>query len=307
MRLFSKSATAVFATLALLMLAACATQPEAPPPEPEPEPAPPTTDIWTATSEGNIAELAANKHAGADLDGLGSKLQVTPLTVAAALGRTEAAKWLLDNGANVNAPNGDGSTALNAAAFLGRTDIAMLLIDNGIDTSVRNYEGQSAADVAQTDWETTEYYAALLQLEVDRAAVEGGRKKIIARISGSSEAGSSGAGWEELIAVIFADDRDALKAAFAAGADQNARDPNSGGTLLIAAAFLGRAEMARVLFAVGTDVDATNNDGATALEVAELDWETTEYIASMLQIPLTDPEGMLKGKAEIAEMLRAKQ
>ena len=181
------------ATLALFVLAACTMQP------PEP-PADPTMDLLTAAAQGNIAELAANKHAGSDLNAL-SDLQVTPLTMAAVGDQAEAVQWLLDNGADVNGRNGDGGTALTAAAFLGSAGVAKVLIDGGIDTSVRNWEGQSAADLARFDWDATEYIlvtlvrpavAAMLQLEVDRETVESGRAKILAMMSGTSEASTGG-------------------------------------------------------------------------------------------------------------------
>lgn len=264
-------------------------------------------DLWTAAFEGNIAELAANKHAGADLDALSpNEIQATALTMVAVGGHAEAAQWLLDNGANVNGTNGDGSTALNAAAFLGRAGVAEALIDGGVDTSIRNWDGQSAADIARLDWDTTEYIAAMLQLDVDRETVQSGRAKIIAMIEGPSDA-STGTGFQELAFAIFSDDTAAVKAVLAGGADVNARDPNLGSTPLIVAAFMGRAEIAKVLLAAGADVNATNNNGADALAVAEIDWQTTENIASALQIPLTDREAIMKGKAQIAEMLRAKK
>ena len=182
--------------LALFVVAACTTQP----PEPPPPPPEPTMDIVTAAAQGNIAELAANKHAGADLDAP-SDLQVTPLTMTAVAGHAEAAQWLLDNGANINARNGDGGTALHAAAFLGRGEVGKVLIDGGIDTSIRNWEGQSVADLAAFDWDATEYIAitqvrpavaGMLHLEVDRETVESGRAKIMAMLGGSLGEGSGG-------------------------------------------------------------------------------------------------------------------
>ena len=289
--------------LALFVVTACTTQP----PEPPPPPPEPTMDLWTAAYEGNVAELAANKHAGSDLDAPSSnELQVTALTMAAVGGHAEAAQWLLDNGANVSGLNGDGSTALNAAAFLGRARVAQVLVDGGIDTSIRNWEGQSAADVAAIDWATTEYIAAMLQLEVDRETVESGRAKILAMMGVGSSGEGSGGGYEELAYAILTDDAGAAKAALGAGADPDSRDPNIGGTPLIFAALMGRAEIAKMLLAAGADVNATNNDGVNALTVAELDWQTTQDILAMFQIPVTNPEAIQKGQAEIAKMLRAK-
>ena len=294
--------TCAATTLVLLVLTACTTQP----PEPPPPPPEPTMDLWTAAAEGNIAELDANKHAGSDLDAQSpNEIQATALTLAAVGGQAEAAQWLVDNGADVNGLNGDGSTALNAAAFLGRAGVAKVLIDGGVDTSIRSWEGQSPADIARIDWETTEYIAAMLQLTVDRESVESGRAKILAMIEGPSGA-STGGGYEELAYAILMDDAGAAKAALAAGADANARDPNLGGTPLIFAALMGRDEIAKMLLAAGADASATNNNGTNALTVAELDWQTTQDIAAMFQIPLTNPEAIKKGKAQIAKMLRAK-
>ena len=154
-------------------------------------------DLFTAVVQGNIAELAANKHAGSDLDALSPDMQVTPLTMAAVAGQAEATQWLLDNGADVNGRNGDGGTALKAAAFLGHAGVAKVLIDGGIDTSIRDWEGSSAADMARFDWNSTEYIlvtlvrpavATLLHLEVDREAIESGRAKILAMLAETSEA-----------------------------------------------------------------------------------------------------------------------
>lgn len=292
--------------LALFVVTACTMQPPEPPPPPPP-PAEPTMDLWTAAAEGNIAELAANKHAGSDLNAQSpNELQITALTMTAIGGHAEAAQWLLDNGANVNGLNGDGSTALNAAAFLGRGEVGKVLIDGGIDTSIRNWEGQSAADIAAIDWATTEYIAAMLQLEVDQETVESGRAKILAMMGGGSSGEGSGGGYEELALAILTDDAAAAKAALAGGADPNSRDPNIGGTPLIFAALMGRAEIAKMLLAAGADINATDNNGTKALTVAELDWQTTQDILAMFQIPGTNPEAIQKGQAEIAKMIRAK-
>jgi len=271
-------------------------------------------DLLTAAARGNIAELAANKQAGSDLSAPSPDMQVTPLTMAAVGGQVEATQWLLDNGADVNGRNGDGGTALTAAAFLGSAGVAKVLIDGGSDTAVRNWEGQSAADLARFDWDATEYIlnalvrpavASMLQLEVDRETIESGRARILAMIEGSSGA-STGAGYEELAYAILTDDAAAAKAALAAGADADARDPNTGGTPLIFAALMGRADIAKMLLAAGADINATDSNGTNALTVAELDWQTTQDIAAMFQIPLTNPEAIKKGKAQIAKMLRAK-
>ena len=302
MTLFSRAFTGVVAGLALFLISACAPQTRTVPPVAGVEFPAPTKDIWQASADGDIAELTANKRAGADLVGLmPGAAQVTALTVAVVTGQSGSVKWLLANGASANARNGDGSTALGAAAFLGRAEMAKILISAGIDTSIRNDSGQSALDIARLDWATTEYIAAMLQLPVDRATVEFGRAKVIAMLGGTSTYG-----WEVLAGLIVGGDTAALKEVLGKGADPNARDPGNGTTALILAAFLGQVDIAKMLLVAGADLSAMNNDGATALSVAEFDRETTAYFASMFGAPLPDPEAVEKGKGEIARMLRAK-
>ncbi len=146
---FSRPIASVLVGLALLVLSACAPQTQTVPPVADVELPAPTKDIWQAFADGDMAELAANKRAGADLDGLmRGAARVTALTVAVVTGQSGAVKWLLANGASTNARNGDGSTALGAAAFLGRAEMAKILIRADIDSSIRNDSGQSALDIA---------------------------------------------------------------------------------------------------------------------------------------------------------------
>ena len=292
---------AVTLALALFMLAGCAAQTPTAPPVAEEQPSGPTMGIWQASAESDLAELEANKRAGADLDGLMPEAEVTALTVAVVSAQFGSVEWLLTHGANVNARNGDGSTALGAAAFLGRDRMAKMLMGFGGDPSIRNNSGQSVLDITMMDWATTEYIATMLRLPVERATVEAGRQKIVAML-----AEASAYGWDDLAALIVGGDSAALKAALGKGADPNARDPRNGTTALILAAFLGRVDIAKMLLAAGADLKAVNDDGSTALSVAELDWATTEYIASMFRIPIPDRDEVEKGKREIAKMLRAK-
>lgn len=296
---FSRNIAGALGGMALILLSACAPQTQT---VPEVDLPTPTKDIWQAAAEGDITELAAFRRAGADLDGLmPGAARVTPLTVAVVAGQRGSVQWLLANGATANARNGDGGTALGAAAFLGRAEMAKILIDAGIDTAIRNDSGQSALDIARLDWATTESIAAALRLPVERAQVEAGRARIIAILGGTPSDG-----WGALAGLIVDGDAAALKEVLGEGADPNARDPQNGTTALILAAFLGRVDIAKMLLAAGADLHARNNDGATALSVAELDRATTGYLASVFGIPLPDPDAVEKGKGEIARMLRSK-
>ena len=86
------------------------------------------------------------------------------------------------------------------------------------------------------------------------------------------------------------------------GADVNAKG-DDGGTALHAAAFLGQYEIAKLLIQNGADVDARNNEGETVINGTMADWETTKFIAGMLQLKL-DRESVETGRSQIVELLR---
>jgi len=56
---------------------------------------------------------------------------------AAAHGRVEVARILIDAGANVNARDSHGETALMRAAQMGYAETAKLLIESGADVNAR--------------------------------------------------------------------------------------------------------------------------------------------------------------------------
>lgn len=293
-------------------------------------PAPPAKDIWTAAAEGDLAALEAHKVAGTDLDSLQMEAGVTPLLITMIVGAQEAAEWLTANGADVNAVMRDGGNALHGAAFVGNSPGAALLLELGVDADALNYEGNSVWDILALDWGTTEYVSSLLDLGLVQEEVEAGRAEIAAMLGGG-EGGGGGDIW----AALQAGDAAALRAALAAGADANAVSPDGAAALLVAslnsdpelatallgagadvnaanesngatplhaAAFLGHADVARVLLDGGADANAVTFDGQSAMQMTELDWPTTEYLAGMLQLAVEE-EAVMSGRAKIAEML----
>ena len=86
------------------------------------------------------------------------------------------------------------------------------------------------------------------------------------------------------------------------GADVNTKG-DDGGTALHAAAFLGQYEIAKLLIQNGADVNAKNNEGETVINSTMADWETTKFIAGILQLKL-DRESVETGRSQIVELLR---
>ena len=70
-----------------------------------------------------------------------------PLFLAAGEGRLDAVRYLLDQGADVNARDARGRTALTEAAFSGNASVIKELIQRGADANVVSDEG-TALDVA---------------------------------------------------------------------------------------------------------------------------------------------------------------
>ena len=63
------------------------------------------------------------------------------LCEAAWMGKAEAVKLLIKEGADINATDGLGWTPLHEAAWMGRAEVARLLIEKGADVNATDREG----------------------------------------------------------------------------------------------------------------------------------------------------------------------
>ncbi len=104
----------------------------------------PGVDIHTAVVTENIAALKQHIAAGTNLDERDPFGGSSPLISAAVFGKTEAAKVLIDAGADINFQNNDGSTALISAAYFCRPEIVKMLLAKGADKSIKNKYGATA-------------------------------------------------------------------------------------------------------------------------------------------------------------------
>lgn len=68
---------------------------------------------------------------------------------AAINGQAVAVRALLEKGADVNAKDSDGATALILAAYYGYADVVKVLIEKGADLNVKDRAGQTALDKAE--------------------------------------------------------------------------------------------------------------------------------------------------------------
>src|SRR5208282_1402420 len=108
--------------------------------------------VWACKSN-RVGVLDRLLRAGARLNA--DPYRGTPLIWAAACNRAEAAKWLLDHGANVSQKatfggltHGQGVTALHLAAQNGHMPVIKLLIERGADLYLKDDLYQSTAESA---------------------------------------------------------------------------------------------------------------------------------------------------------------
>jgi len=86
----------------------------------------------------------------------GRDLPVVPakdedLLEAALRGDVDAMSDCIDRGADIDARNNHGATALLMAAGQNRLDMVQLLVDRGADASIRNFAGKTALDLARSE------------------------------------------------------------------------------------------------------------------------------------------------------------
>ena len=143
--------------------------------------------IWSALRQGDAAALAGHLENPESLTTLHPVHGFTPLTWAAILGDASALHALLGAGADPNARNRDGGTALHAAAFLGRPDIVSVLLDKGADPQARSGNGELPADSARSNPDFVPFVARLLAIEADPSKVAIGRTAAL-RLLGSDPA-----------------------------------------------------------------------------------------------------------------------
>ncbi len=92
-----------------------------------------------------LLEHGADAHARSH-----NALHSQPLHACMAMrGSAASARALLASGAEVNAAQSDGSTALHLAAASGKTNMIQLLLENGASPVARTADGRLAADLAR--------------------------------------------------------------------------------------------------------------------------------------------------------------
>ncbi len=172
----------------------------------------------------------------------------SPVADAAMRDDPDAVRRLLDGGADVNAPRGDGMTALHWSALNGSAEIARMLVGAGADLEAATRIGAHTA------------------LHV---AAKEGNGEIVAILAdaGANVEAATGTGATPLHFAAASGDARAVRALLDHGARVDASEPEWGQTPLMFAAALGRDRAVAALIDAGADAGAT----ARVMDLVERD------------------------------------
>jgi uncharacterized protein len=178
----------------------------------------------------------------------GSAFAQTEVADAAAAGNHAEIERLLKGGANVNAQQLDGATALQWAAYRGDAKLAATLLKAGAKPSVANHNGVTPLWLAATHG--------------DAAVIE-------SLLKGGADANEPlPLGRRPLMLAARSGNVDAVRALLERGADVNATEAERGTTALMQAADQGHADVLKELLKRGAKVEAVSKpvmrDGRSA-------------------------------------------
>jgi len=108
----------------------------------------------------------------------------------------------------------------------------------------------------------------------------------------------------DVSAAVVMGDLDSLRAYLQNGGDVDAKNAHGAAPMHVACLF-GRADVAELLLDAGASLEVTNNEGATPEALLALDWDTTAYIAKIVQVPV-DREDLFDGRQRIAQAIEDK-
>ena len=212
---------------------------------------------------------------------IGAAARDVPLVEAVKEGSVESVRALLDQRADVNVAEADGTTALHWAVRGEAAALVDLLIDAGADVSAANRYGVTPLSLACVAGNAG-IIATLLEAGADaKAATAGGRTALMTAARTGNVAAvevllAHGAdvhstdGTQGQTALMWAaaeNNAGVVDTLVRAGADVGART-QQGFTALLFAARAGRVEAARTLLAAGADVDEALPNGVTPLLLA---------------------------------------
>ncbi|KAA0162207.1 hypothetical protein FNF28_04810 [Cafeteria roenbergensis] len=100
--------------------------------------------LWNAAKAGNVEEATRLLEAGAPVSWADQRFRWSPFAIAALSERLPLMRLLLEHGADLEAKDQSGQTALIMSAANGKADVTALLLEHGADLEAKDQSGQTA-------------------------------------------------------------------------------------------------------------------------------------------------------------------
>lgn len=211
-----------------------------------------------AANSGHVERVLALLETGVDIDAEDSIEGSTALTLATWFSYEDVALALLENGADVNKPNGNGWTALHIAARDGYSGMVEMLVENGADLEARIHGWTPLLLAARSLRERLAHPSIVRYLLAQGADVHAGDYHDRRALHWAAQVGDI-----SLVSLLLDE-----------GAHPNVAD-RWGRTPLMWAVDKGRHLAIEILLRSGADVVAAAKDGSTALHIAAYNGDAT--------------------------------
>lgn len=270
------------------------------------------TALHCASREGHDLCVSLLAQAGANIDTRAEPEYETPLMTAAAFDHTTTIWTLLSHGADIDAVQRSGRTAVQVAAYFGNLDATRTLIDKGAYLDVMDNDGYTALRCS-LEWKHPEVAMALLQNRVRISTLYGPHSDTALHLAVRHEYLEVA---EQLIskgADLHACDIDGdpplqwavqkgyekmVKCLLRHGAEVNKRNQKSGETVLKWAVECGHVAVTELLLGCGADASLLDLSTMEKLEEAgEEEFETCKALVETSEFAQPPNELLLKDES----------
>lgn len=205
-----------------------------------------------AIEKGDLDAVKALVDGGSKADTLieYGEHKITPLMKACWDGEMDIAKYLLDQGANVNAADDQGATPISNAISRDRPEFVQLLVDHGAKVNIKDIREFTPATQAAAAG-NVEIIKILAKAGADLTAETMGLTPLMFAVS---------AGKEEMVRTLVE---------LGAPVNQSPKKMNVGSTALFYAVYSGKADLVKLLIDLKANVNVRTKDGDTPLKAAQ--------------------------------------